>query len=149
MTDQLGILRHYAAIWKESMHVTIDKQIRDALDWAIAELERLRGITPELPPRPPRGEGLPRYGIRWNGPTEPLAVPMDDGYWTPWHLAVQPRPAVPDGFRLVPVEPTPDMLCAGYWSGSGDVSVNEEWVRREVYSRMLNAAPQPPGGGGS
>ena len=30
---------------------------------------------------------LPRYGLRWNGPTDPVSVPMDDGYWTPWHLA--------------------------------------------------------------
>lgn len=52
-----------------------------------SEIERLQGIRPELPPRPPDGEGLPRYGIRWNGPEEPLAVPMGDGYWTPWHLA--------------------------------------------------------------
>lgn len=52
-----------------------------------AELERLKGITPELPPRPPEGDGLPRYGLRWNGPGLPLAVPMGDGYWTPWHLA--------------------------------------------------------------
>jgi len=51
------------------------------------EVERLRGITPELPPYPPTGEGLPRYGVRWNGPTQPLAVPMEDGYWAPWHLA--------------------------------------------------------------
>lgn len=29
----------------------------------------------------------PRFGIRWNGPSWPLAVSMDDGYWTPWHLA--------------------------------------------------------------
>ena len=51
------------------------------------EVERLRGIQPELPPRPPAGEGLPRYGLRWNGPTQPVVVPMDDGYWTPFHLA--------------------------------------------------------------
>jgi hypothetical protein len=56
-------------------------------DEARAEIERLRGTTPELPPRPPDGSGLPRYGLRWNGPTEPVAVPMLDGYWTPWHLA--------------------------------------------------------------
>lgn len=52
-----------------------------------AEAEALRGLTPELPPRPPEGAGLPRYGLRWNGPAQPLSVPMDDGYWTPWHLA--------------------------------------------------------------
>lgn len=52
-----------------------------------AECETLRGLTPEAPPRPPEGEGLPRFGLRWNGPRQPLSVPMDDGYWTPWHLA--------------------------------------------------------------
>jgi hypothetical protein len=52
-----------------------------------AENERLQGLAPELPPRHPEGEGLPRYGIRWDGPDQPLAVPMADGYWTPWHLA--------------------------------------------------------------
>ncbi|MBX9762846.1 MAG: hypothetical protein K2Y24_07440 [Pseudomonadaceae bacterium] len=68
-----------------------------------AECQMLRGLTPEPPPRPPEGEGLPRYGIRWNGPGQPLSVPMDDGYWTPWHLAnsaadhsEDARPMVPD-----------------------------------------------------
>lgn len=57
---------------------------RDAL---VTENEQLRGLMPELPPRPPEGSELPRYGSRWNGPTQPLSVPMADGYWTPWHLA--------------------------------------------------------------
>ena len=56
-----------------------------------AENERLIGLRPEPPPRPPEGEGLPRYGLRWNGPQQPLATPMDDGYWTPWHLANELR----------------------------------------------------------
>lgn len=55
----------------------------------IAEVDQLRGIQPAFPPRPPEGEGLPRYGLRWNGPQQPLAVLMADGYWTPWHLADQ------------------------------------------------------------
>lgn len=53
----------------------------------LAEVERLRGLKPETGPEPFAGLGLPRYGLRWNGPTEPLVVPMDDGYWTPWHIA--------------------------------------------------------------
>lgn len=51
------------------------------------EIERLRGLQPEFPPYPPDGDGLPRFGLRWNGPSEPLSVPMEDGYWTPYHLA--------------------------------------------------------------
>jgi hypothetical protein len=54
-----------------------------------AEIERLKGLQPSFPPRPPEGYGLPRFGLRWNGPSNPLAVSMDDGYWTPWHLADQ------------------------------------------------------------
>ncbi len=30
---------------------------------------------------------LPRYGLQWNGPTEFIAAEMEDGYWTPWHIA--------------------------------------------------------------
>lgn len=63
------------------------KCLRAELEEALAEVERLRGVPSELPPRPPDGFGLPRYGIRWNGPTEPLSVPLNRGYWTPWHLA--------------------------------------------------------------
>lgn len=80
---------------------------------------QLRGLTPEPPPRPPEGEGLPRYGLRWNGPGQPLSVPMDDGYWTPWHLAnsaadhsEDARQMVPEGWKPVPVEPTPEMITA-------------------------------------
>ena len=42
---------------------------------------------PVLPPIPPAGEGMRRYGLQWNGPASPLSTPMDAGYWTPWHLA--------------------------------------------------------------
>lgn len=67
-----------------SMQVTY---LRERLDEAEAERDQLRGIRPELPPRPPEGTWGMRYGIRWNGPSVPLAVPMEDGYWTPWHIA--------------------------------------------------------------
>lgn len=56
-----------------------------------AENEKLRGLMPDFPPRPPDGQGLPRYGLRWNGEKQPLSVPMSDGYWTPWHLADSER----------------------------------------------------------
>lgn len=82
--------------------LAIDKPYRDFIEAAtpaailalIADNERLRGITPAAPPRPPEGSGLPRYGLRWNGANTPLAVQMDDGYWTPWHLAEQIKNAL-------------------------------------------------------
>ena len=61
----------------------------DNLESLLAEIERLEGLRADAPPRPPEGDGLPRYGLRWNGPTSPVSVPRDDGYWTPWHLADQ------------------------------------------------------------
>lgn len=69
----------------------------------IAEIDRLNGLQPSLPPRPPEGEGLPRFGLRWNGPSNPLAVSMDDGYWTPWHLADQLK-AENEALRNVAIE---------------------------------------------
>lgn len=63
------------------------KVIRQTLIDQEAEIARLRGLRPELPPRSPAGSGLPRYGLRWISPDAPVVVPMGDGYWTPWHLA--------------------------------------------------------------
>jgi hypothetical protein len=65
----------------------------------VAQVEQLKGIKPELPPFPPQGDGLPRFGIKWNGEYEPISTPMDDGYWTPYHLAMallQSRPSIAD-----------------------------------------------------
>jgi hypothetical protein len=28
-----------------------------------------------------------RWGIKYQGPREPHCLRMDDGYWTPWHIA--------------------------------------------------------------
>ena len=61
----------------------------ERLEELAAQVEHLKGIKPELPPRPPQGDGLPRYGIKWNGEYSPITTPIDDGYWTPYHLATQ------------------------------------------------------------
>ena len=52
-----------------------------------AKIERLKGMKPAPLDTPIPAGTIPRYMVRWNGPTEPLAVPSDDGYWTPWHVA--------------------------------------------------------------
>jgi hypothetical protein len=34
-------------------------------------------------------DSLERWGIEWNGLESPTAVPMDNGLWTPWHIATE------------------------------------------------------------
>ncbi|EJY6445855.1 hypothetical protein OGT34_003841, partial [Salmonella enterica] len=56
-------------------------------------------------------------------------------------------PVIPDGYTLVPVEPTDEMIVAAM--DSDDVTYNESddtvfYVHhREIYKAMLAAAPQP------
>ena len=99
MTEKIDVVDALAGLAEDlRSHGNFVDRISDAVaamkkerDAALAEIERLRGLKAELPPRPGDIDdtivNLPRYGIRWNGPTEPISVPMDDGYWTPWHLA--------------------------------------------------------------
>lgn len=67
-----------------------------------AELEAVKiGLRPELPPLPPNGSGLPRYGLHWP-PIKGdgvLSVPLEDGYWTPWHLAMAELRRVAEAVR--------------------------------------------------
>ena len=122
---------HIEALYEHMMGLTRALEVLHrqsaAGEWYLRgdDIERLRGVTPEVPPRPTEGNGLPRYGLRWNGPHEPVSVPMDDGYWTPWHLAdllrAQLVEAQKDEQRLdwiiehrAYVVSAPD-CCDGYW----------------------------------
>ncbi len=96
--DVAAALRDLAPIMPEGM--------RPLAIQAATEIEQLRGLKPELPPRPPDGEGLPRFGLRHNGPGETLATPMADGYWTPWHLAER---------ALIFERGAPETGCAHEW----------------------------------
>ena len=64
-------------------------------------LEPPTDFTAPLPPRPPavvrpRRYDLVRYGVTWPCVAgEPLLTPMPDGYWTPWHLAVEAPTGAP------------------------------------------------------
>lgn len=90
ISDQIEALLYAPAAQPQGEIETLRAALRTEVEagdsWRREALE-LRGLTPAFPPRPPDGEGMPRYGLRWNGPQQPLAVAMSDGYWTPWHLA--------------------------------------------------------------
>ncbi len=60
-------------------------------------------------------------------------------------IASLPAPAgVPVGWKLVPVEPTPDMICAGY---GGHYRLETTLGRTKAladYQNLLSASPPPP-----
>ena len=51
------------------------------------------------------------------------------------------QPAIPQGWKLVPIEPTPEMMDAAH-NVAGCLSYTEY---RSVFRAMLNAAPTPQG----
>ncbi|WP_147305227.1 hypothetical protein [Alkalilimnicola ehrlichii] len=75
---------------ERSMRETCQEDLMEYAETAIAALRESGGPFE-----------LPRYGIRWDGPKAPIAVPKTDGYWTPWHMA-QESVATP--------QPDPDVL---------------------------------------
>lgn len=93
---------------------------------------------------------------------EPVAwgcVDEDDGtlcgifeYEQPPHYVVPlytaPQPTIPPGYKLVPVEPTPEMLEMGRWLEYPESESRMQPVRMEdvrgVWKAMLAASPEAP-----
>lgn len=78
------------------------------------------------------------------------------GEWIEWILeladlaeqSIAQQPAVPEGWKLVPVEPTREMLIDGAKAARDFLSENGQYPRAHaVYRAMLAAAPQPDGEG--
>lgn len=80
----------------------------------------------------------------WSAYIHPLAQDdeLKDFSWGIWNACVsnsQPAPVVPDGYVMVPKEPTDEMLAAAKeWTGLTSTA-------EAVYIKMLAAAPQLPG----
>jgi hypothetical protein len=53
---------------------------------------------------------LKRYGIEWTGPKTPIAVPMKDGHWTPWHLAQERIAELEDKLKMASLLCKPESL---------------------------------------
>lgn len=102
-------------------------------DNALSQVEQLKGIKPELPPRPPQGDGLPRYGIKWNGNNQPISTPMDDGYWTPYHLALAQNAelvAQVEAVRQVRAEAV--LVAANSCRFMADINTDDGVFKREI-----------------
>lgn len=63
-------------------HSNMNEPWQNAIDAAEYEIDKRKRSSGE-----PSAE-LVRYGVDHNhGPHQPTHIPMEDGYWTPWHIA--------------------------------------------------------------
>jgi len=63
-------------------------------------------------------------------------------YWKP--LFTRPHPVAPNGWKLVPVEPTIEMIAALGWNGDIDLAIGHAKISGEIekiYAAMLAARP--------
>lgn len=88
------------------------------------------------------GRMLPNTAPNMLGPVSNKEVKP---YTVPLFAAPQPTPAVPAGWKLVPVEPTIDMILAGIVQRH-DEPVPEAWklATENIYRAMIEAAPEAP-----
>ncbi|WP_027949840.1 DUF551 domain-containing protein [Haliea salexigens] len=94
---------------------------------------------------------LARYGLEWSGPKDFVCVQMEDGYWTPWHIAegyiatleaklaaAESRPAVPEGW--IPVTerlPIDDELVMVFIPGE-DGGIDFDFIEEGGWSNHEN-----------
>ena len=126
-----------------------------SFDSGNAYADPLREVTPlyTAPPAPVAlTSGYSDFEEIWSSSTHPLTQDdeMKDFAWDIWNAcrAVMLQsfgnseqlnsPVIPDGWKLVPIDPTKDMLRAGQ-------SVVGFWLNTvHCYSKMLAAAPAAP-----
>jgi hypothetical protein len=109
-----------------------------------AEVERLRGGGEAVAYAVFSGNGNIRIWCADPVQVETLEAEFGSSL-TP--LYTHPAPAVPDGFKLVPVEPTDQQqevaafnLCGKYGATAVE---NAKWFALDVYRELVAAAPQP------
>lgn len=61
-------------------------------------------------------------------------------------LYTHPAPGVPDGWKLVPIEPTQEMLTAARRATEIEGITTTPWLRGCIYRTMLAASPAQKGG---
>ncbi len=70
-----------------------------------------------------------------------------DGTWPIRELYLHPAPATPEGWQLVPKEPTTTMWLAGQnaaiYDDAGEQMIMSGKQVSDIYKTMLAAAPQP------
>lgn len=121
-------------------------KVKDAKEYLDAhQLEKLAEIADTI------SEGREKDGIP---AVDCVVVESDWPEYEPTWKAIearvteaQPAPSVPEGWKLVPIEPTPKMMRAAQ-KADHDHGNHEEWLEydgedvKPVYRAMLAAAPE-------
>ena len=116
---------------------------REVLKQALDALDKLESEGPALNQFIVRELWLAQESLRTQLAKPDVPCPYirgsDEG--TNW-CALAANPGVPDGWKLVPVEPTDEMYAAfwGVYDRDPEVSITKSW------KAMLTAAPQPESG---
>ena len=114
-------------------------KVKDAKEYLDAhQLEKLAEIADTI------SEGREKDGIP---AVECVVVESDWPEYEPTWKAIEarvtgahPAPSVPDGWKLVPIEPTPGMIDAAEYVDWGDADVRGSCIN--AWDRMLAAAPE-------
>lgn len=76
--------------------------------------------------------------------TQPLSVAYENVPGLPTFYT-HPAPGVPDGWKLVPIEPTQEMLTAARRATEIEGITTTPWLRGCIYRTMLAASPAQKG----
>ena len=120
----------------------------DRVEAAMAEIESLRAKIEAMEKQEPVAQvGVHKTGgnagIAWSArplnefDSLPLLCDGDKLYLA---QGAQPAPSVPEGWKLVPIEPTPGMIDAAEYVDWGDADVRGSCIN--AWDRMLAAAPE-------
>lgn len=124
-----GVAKDYAIAALEAARKARGEPVANAL-WDALKVanDALESISNEM-----------TVGDRWTNAGQSLldALPV-----TRSALASAPQPPqIPEGHKLVPIEPTEEMLRAAYHAVESEAVTTTVWLRKTVYKAMLGAAP--------
>jgi len=81
-----------------------------------------------------------------NYSTEAIASAVRDHAWEIWQAALATQPQAPQGWKLVPIEPTEEMCQAALNCQDWDPKDTPEAEMYCLYQAMVAAAPETPEG---
>lgn len=117
------------------------------------ELSKAIRKGPDMPPAQPAADSEPvawtwQHLKQWhvtNDEERARDLAWDGVKVEPLYRHPQPAPVVPDGYVMVPKEPTGEMIHAGHLYFQRSMEMCDDFTPSGMFNSMLAAAPQSPG----